>query len=320
MCGKAFYHYDHFDPEFADATEHNADGITLLCAEHHDEKNRNRSTIEMVQDANANPKAITLGQAAGSMNFPSAETMVQIAGAEFRAPESLLSIDGVSVLSVKPAVGTSGILLTLRSDAQGLCEIVDNEWIGRPAATDITTESNRIVVRHQDRVALQMRNVVGDRLVIEHIDLTYQSIRVLAGPLRPGQDPVLRILNRHGLEICRVRSSKGHQPIKLTWPDALRITGDLMDDCLIGLTASDGDFVYQTASKPQVRDCSITGGSLSVGGPSETATQLLELATSLQGTTDKFALTAFDMKRKAAEKQKLLEQLQPIDRTTIRSL
>ena len=38
VCGSAIYDYDHFDPEFKDATTHNPSGIILLCPNHHREK------------------------------------------------------------------------------------------------------------------------------------------------------------------------------------------------------------------------------------------------------------------------------------------
>src|SRR5262245_15357441 len=38
ICGRLPYAYDHFDPEFVDATVHKADGIALLCFNHHAER------------------------------------------------------------------------------------------------------------------------------------------------------------------------------------------------------------------------------------------------------------------------------------------
>src|SRR5436190_17564410 len=36
ICGSAVVQYHHFSPEYADATEHRAEGITLLCGRCHD--------------------------------------------------------------------------------------------------------------------------------------------------------------------------------------------------------------------------------------------------------------------------------------------
>ena len=33
VCGLGFYDYEHFDPDFQDATEHNPRGMTLLCSQ-----------------------------------------------------------------------------------------------------------------------------------------------------------------------------------------------------------------------------------------------------------------------------------------------
>jgi hypothetical protein len=65
ICAKAPYDYDHFDPEFKDAQSHDADGITLLCAEHHDLKKRSLLTNAQVASCNAAPKAQAVGHAFG---------------------------------------------------------------------------------------------------------------------------------------------------------------------------------------------------------------------------------------------------------------
>ncbi len=55
VCGRFPYEYEHFDPEFVDAREHNPNGITLLCPTHHADKTARRISKRAVVDANANP-------------------------------------------------------------------------------------------------------------------------------------------------------------------------------------------------------------------------------------------------------------------------
>lgn len=57
ICGSAIIQYHHFDPPFADAREHRAEGITLLCGGCHDRVTRRVWSDEKVKAANANPKA-----------------------------------------------------------------------------------------------------------------------------------------------------------------------------------------------------------------------------------------------------------------------
>jgi hypothetical protein len=57
ICGSVIVQYHHFDPPFADATEHRADGITLLCGGCHDKVTRRLWSDDKVRAANTNPKA-----------------------------------------------------------------------------------------------------------------------------------------------------------------------------------------------------------------------------------------------------------------------
>ncbi|GAA3997406.1 hypothetical protein GCM10022211_03460 [Sphingomonas humi] len=49
-CRASLYQYDHFDPEYADATEHAADGIALLCPTCHDLKTKGVLTAARVRE------------------------------------------------------------------------------------------------------------------------------------------------------------------------------------------------------------------------------------------------------------------------------
>ncbi len=58
VCGSAIIQYHHFDPPFADAKEHNPEGITLLCGRHHDEATRGLLSPESVRRHNSGPFAL----------------------------------------------------------------------------------------------------------------------------------------------------------------------------------------------------------------------------------------------------------------------
>lgn len=78
ICGDAFYEYEHFSPEFKNAKEHHADGITLLCPTHHSAKTRNRMSIAAIVEANQNPKARQEGFSKGALEFGRGDPIIQI--------------------------------------------------------------------------------------------------------------------------------------------------------------------------------------------------------------------------------------------------
>lgn len=61
ICGEAFFDYDHFDPEYVDATEHNPDGIALLCDKHQRAKTAGRLSEASYLAAIEDPFALRQG-------------------------------------------------------------------------------------------------------------------------------------------------------------------------------------------------------------------------------------------------------------------
>ncbi|MRT50596.1 hypothetical protein [Raoultella sp. RIT712] len=55
ICGVLFTDYEHIDPEFHVASEHDPEKMTLLCGTHHDDVSYKRLTKQDVWDAKKNP-------------------------------------------------------------------------------------------------------------------------------------------------------------------------------------------------------------------------------------------------------------------------
>ncbi|MEH2485180.1 Abi-alpha family protein [Bradyrhizobium sp. AZCC 2230] len=60
VCGKAIYDYEHFDPEFADATQHDPAGIVLLCISCHGKKTRGFLSKQTIAAARQSPNRTEL--------------------------------------------------------------------------------------------------------------------------------------------------------------------------------------------------------------------------------------------------------------------
>ncbi|HBR0427241.1 TPA: hypothetical protein ACXIWS_003627 [Klebsiella pneumoniae] len=56
ICGALFIQYEHIEPEFHEAKEHDPDKMTLLCGSHHDDVSHSRITKQDVWRAKENPK------------------------------------------------------------------------------------------------------------------------------------------------------------------------------------------------------------------------------------------------------------------------
>ena len=60
LCGNALFHYDHME-EYSVTKEHEAENLTLLCADHHDRKTRGLLDVQTVREANAKPYCVEKG-------------------------------------------------------------------------------------------------------------------------------------------------------------------------------------------------------------------------------------------------------------------
>jgi len=61
ICGSWICEYEHFDPEFKDASNHDANGIALLCGTHHEAKTKGLITNEQIRSYWNNPYNINHG-------------------------------------------------------------------------------------------------------------------------------------------------------------------------------------------------------------------------------------------------------------------
>jgi len=61
VCGAIFCQYEHIDPEFHDAFEHDPDKMALLCARHHDDVTHGRMHKDDVWEAKLNPHNLNVG-------------------------------------------------------------------------------------------------------------------------------------------------------------------------------------------------------------------------------------------------------------------
>lgn len=251
ICGSAFYHYEHYDPEFNEANEHNANGITLLCAQHHDAKTRGRISTETIVNAATNPKCKQEGFSYGPLEFGIKSSIVQIGSTLFLDSKNIICVNGEPVLSIKPPEEDKGpFLLTLvTEDSHTSNRIVDNEWIGDAQSWDITTEGRNIIVRDQvGKILLELENIPNEKFVLHQINISYRNFKIVTKHIKQKEfdgivileEKVLTIINPHGREIARVGASGGSLN-EIKWENALEIVGNYMNPILENVNMKGGN-------------------------------------------------------------------------------
>ena len=157
------------------------------------------------------------------------------------------------------------------SDSPYGSKIIKNEWFGNSKAWDITTESNKIIVKEKEgHTLLEIENNLDGRFILRHIDISYKGIRIITEKIRRKQfgsrlvpkHTAFRILNSRGREISRITTT-GPEESSIKWETALDIRCNYMSSDIKNLDIKNSDFYYciNPQSTPNIVGCNIGSGT-----------------------------------------------------------
>ena len=157
VCGCAIYTYEHVDPPFAEAREHDENRMVLLCGGCHDRVTRGWLSKESVTVAASTPKAREKGFSFGPFDFGG--THPDVFAGTFRAIETrvIIQVFGDPILQVAPSEDEGGPfrLSALLQDSHGteILRIVDNEWRAPVENWDVEISGPRIIIRRAPAIS-----------------------------------------------------------------------------------------------------------------------------------------------------------------------
>tara|TARA_R110002012_G_scaffold322087_1_gene555010 strand:+ start:53157 stop:54029 length:873 start_codon:yes stop_codon:yes gene_type:complete len=185
ICGGGICAIDHVDPEFNDAKSHSADCMTLLCGSCHDKKTRGIIGIETVKKAMAEPYCSKNKMPSDFLDFGNGVPRVQFGKILFINPSSVISIDGVSILSIKPPnhenLHGRHLLNAFFHDISGeeIFKIEDNIWHGSIKNWDIQSIGKTITIRSKKgSILLEIENIPEDKLIIHKLIMVFKKYQV----------------------------------------------------------------------------------------------------------------------------------------------
>ena len=101
ICGKMLVDYEHIDPLFCDATEHNAEHIALLCSEHHDQVTRRILPKRIIKEHKAKPYCKQRGFA-DSRYFPHPNDIkIKCGTSYFQDTKKIIEINGKPIIWIE---------------------------------------------------------------------------------------------------------------------------------------------------------------------------------------------------------------------------
>lgn len=151
VCGSAIYDYEHFNPEFNEAKEHNPDGIALLCPTDHARKRKQLLSNEKYLKSISNPKALQNKKAYAEWEVSNFAPTIVIGQKIFTGGTSILIVDAELLLGFKEPeeIGTPPRLNFRFFDRKQkeVFSIIDNEISVFSESFDIETTGNIWTVR-----------------------------------------------------------------------------------------------------------------------------------------------------------------------------
>ncbi len=181
-CGCAIIQYHHFDPEYAEAKEHLADRITLLCGTCHDRITRGMLGVEQIRAFNQNPACKRNGFV-GDVLFMSRDKIhLQIGSATFRRHAVLMFDNQVLVGFAPPTEANAPLRLFARlTDEIGgpLLDINDNFWAAGVEHFDVQTQGNALTIRKKlGEIVLRMVQSPGGEIILERLKMAYEGFQI----------------------------------------------------------------------------------------------------------------------------------------------
>lgn len=187
VCGYPIYEYDHLDPEFHEANEHNPTAIGLLCPRCHSNKTRGIWSTDKFLEARKNPFARSNRILPLDFDLSaSSEYIVKIGRSEFKNISSIIEIDDKTILSIRsPEEDNTPFQISARffDRSNKLIGVIENnQWYAETTVFDMEIRGPRIVIR-SDMGAIDLTLLLEppNRIVLERLNLSYNYKRI-SGP------------------------------------------------------------------------------------------------------------------------------------------
>lgn len=182
-CGNAVYQYEHLEPTFTEAEEHNPDHIVLLCGGCHDRVTRNILSKETIKTRSIKPICKQQGFSFGPFDIGLVEPTILIGTLTCQSVETLIEIDGESIFSIKEpeSEGAPFRINAFIADRDGneILKIVDNEWVTTISNWDVEVVGPRITIRKKlGDISLVLRTESPHSLILERLEMEHRGVKI----------------------------------------------------------------------------------------------------------------------------------------------
>ena len=198
-CRCAIYQYEHIDPEFADAHEHDPSAICLLCGGCHDRVTRGRLAKETVKTKYLETQGSKdIARPFEELDLATNQISIVLGSATFEYAQCLLRINGQDVLTIRPpkegaAFPTLNGIFCDRTGRE-IFRITDNVWEGPSEVWDVQITGTRLTIKADEkRTALVLEVCPPNTVRVLQLDMYKDNCHIIC------DETQTRIGQVHGL-------------------------------------------------------------------------------------------------------------------------
>lgn len=175
VCGGLTIDYEHVDPEFKDAREHDPSKMTLLCSVCHAKVTRGRMSKEYVKKAMLNPKAKQADYLNDWFDISSDSLIFQFGKLKFYGCIVPIRIDGIDILTVSEPEEVNGPLRLsgVFFDQVGKLALVikNNEYRLYNKFWDISFVGTTLFIRNSLIIILELKVIPPDIIHVKRANM-----------------------------------------------------------------------------------------------------------------------------------------------------
>ncbi|MCS4133673.1 HNH endonuclease [Salinibacter ruber] len=176
ICGTSIIEYEHIDPPFAEAKEHDPDRIALLCPRCHAKVTRGFLSKEAVKEARRDPYCLKEGYASEFIDVGRKHPKIEFAGVTLVECDIPVQVDEAPLFQIKEAEEEGGPFRLSahfsNSKGEASLQIQDNEWRVFTGNWDVEAVGGTITIRDAPgQISLQLSISGRGTIAIQNLNM-----------------------------------------------------------------------------------------------------------------------------------------------------
>jgi|SRR6185436_11997276 len=188
ICGLGIYQYEHVDPLYVNAKEHNPKYITLLCPGCHIKVTNGFWSKSKVKDSMQHPYCRSSGFSREVFDIGNGHPEILFAGSTFINTAMPIVARGIPLIVISQ--DNSNGLFSISANfwdtlRRNTLRIIENEWQALASNWDVNVVGSRIQIRENPgKIVLELLAKPPDRIIITKLKMVINGLYIQGDPER----------------------------------------------------------------------------------------------------------------------------------------